>query len=62
LSHADEACEVLVEDLETPAVLFRLARVAEATGSVEDAAECIEVDCTAIPVSDCPIITLRATL
>jgi hypothetical protein len=53
LSDTDEACEVLVEDLESPAVFFRLARVAEATRSVENTTKCIEVDCAETIVSDC---------
>lgn len=39
LPNADEAGHVLVEDLETAAVFFRLARVSEATRSVQDLAE-----------------------
>ena len=45
LANANEACEVLVEDLETAAVLFRLAWVAEAARAVEDAGEGVEVNC-----------------
>lgn len=44
LAHADEARQVLVEDLEPPAVVFGLARVAEAAGPVEDLGEGVEVD------------------
>lgn len=45
LAHADEAGHVLVEDLEAATVFFRLPRVAEAAGAVEDLAERVEVDC-----------------
>lgn len=45
LANSDEARHVLVEDLEAAAVLVRLARVAEATGAVQDALESLEVDC-----------------
>lgn len=44
MAHADESCELLVEYLETAAVLFRLAGVAEATGAVEHALEVVKVD------------------
>jgi len=45
LPHSDEPCELFVEYLETAAVLFGLAGVAEAAGAVEDALEVVEVDC-----------------
>lgn len=45
LSHADETRQILVEHLETATVLFRLAGIAEAAGSVEDTLEGIEIDC-----------------
>ena len=45
LANADEPCELLVEHLETAAVLFRLAGVAESTRAVEHALEAVEVDC-----------------
>jgi hypothetical protein len=48
LSHANETREVLVEDLEPAAVLFWLARVAEAAWTVEDAGEVVEVDCVQV--------------
>ncbi len=51
LSHADEAREVLVEDLETAAVFFGLAGVAEATGTVKDLLEGVEVDCVRLRIS-----------
>lgn len=44
LADADEARHVLVEDLEAAAVFFRLARVAEAAGPVEDLGEGFEID------------------
>jgi hypothetical protein len=44
LSDADEAGHVLVEDLETAAVFLWLAWVAEATRSIQDAAEGVKVD------------------
>lgn len=45
LADADEAGEVFVEDLETTAVLFGLAWVAETARSVQDAGEGVEVNC-----------------
>jgi hypothetical protein len=45
LPHADETSHVLVEDLETSAVFFGLARVFETAGSVEDLAKRVEVNC-----------------
>ena len=47
LTDANEACHVLVEDLETTAVLFRLTGIAEAARAVQDALEGLEVDCAA---------------
>jgi hypothetical protein len=44
LADADEACHVLIKHLETAAVLIGLARLAEPTGAVKDALECLEVD------------------
>jgi len=51
LSHADEAREVLVEDLEAAAVFFGLAGIAEAAGTVEDLLEGIKVDCVRSHIS-----------
>jgi mannose/cellobiose epimerase-like protein (N-acyl-D-glucosamine 2-epimerase family) len=51
LSDSDEACEVLVEDLEAAAVLLRFAGVAEAAWAVENAGEVVKVDCAIIRVS-----------
>jgi hypothetical protein len=51
LSDANEAGHVLVENLESTAVFLRLARVAEAARSVQDAAEGVEVDCFASLIS-----------
>ena len=45
LAHADVAGQVLVEDLEAPRVLFRVAGIAEAVGAVEEGVEGWEVDC-----------------
>lgn len=45
LTDTDEACHVLVKDLESAAVLFGLAGISEASGAVEDFAEGVEVDC-----------------
>lgn len=45
LADADEACHVLVEDLESAAVLLGDAGVAEAAWPVQDALEGLEVDC-----------------
>lgn len=47
LSHANEAREVLVKDLEATTILLWLAGVAETAGSVENAGEGVEVDCFA---------------
>lgn len=44
LTHANEAGHIFVEYLEAAAVFFRLARVSESAGSVEDFAERLEVD------------------
>ena len=44
LAHADEARQVLVEDLEPPAVVFGFAGVAEAAWTVQDLGEGVEVD------------------
>lgn len=44
LADADEARHVLVEDLETAAVLLGLAWVAEAAGAVQHALEGLKVD------------------
>ena len=44
LAHSDKPCEFLIEYLETAAVFFRLAGVAEAAGTVENALEVVEVD------------------
>ncbi|KAI6757561.1 hypothetical protein HG531_003386 [Fusarium graminearum] len=45
LADADETRHILIKHLETAAVFLRLARVAETAGAVEDALECLEVDC-----------------
>lgn len=45
LTDTDKTCHVLVEDLETTAVLLRLAGVAEAPGAVQYPLEGLEVDC-----------------
>lgn len=45
LAHANEARHILVEDLETTAVVRRVIKIAEATWAVEDTAEGIEVNC-----------------
>jgi hypothetical protein len=44
LAHTNEACHVLVEYLKPPAVFFWLAWVSEATWSVQDFLEGVEVD------------------
>jgi len=51
LSHADEAREILVEYLETAAVFFGLAGIAEAAGAVEDLLEGVKVDCVRLRIS-----------
>ncbi len=45
LPDANEASHVFVKYLKSTAVFFGLARISEATGSVEDFAEGIEIDC-----------------
>lgn len=57
LAHADEAREVLVEDLEATAVLLGLAGVAEAAGAVEHAGEGVEVDCCVALLVDARLIS-----
>jgi hypothetical protein len=44
LSNTDETRHILVEHLESTAVLFGLARIAETTWAVQDLEEGIEVD------------------
>lgn len=45
LANTDEACHILIEDLESTAVLLGVAGVAEAAWSVQNALEGLEVDC-----------------
>jgi len=45
LANTDEARHILIEDLESTAVLLGVAGVAEAAWSVENALEGLEVDC-----------------
>lgn len=54
LAHANETCELLVEYLETAAVFFRLAGIAETAGAVENALEVVKVDCAKSPGSVFP--------
>jgi hypothetical protein len=44
LPHANEPGHILIKHLESAAVLFRLAGIAEATRTVEDFLEGLEVD------------------
>jgi D-alanine-D-alanine ligase-like ATP-grasp enzyme len=46
LADDDETRHILIKHLETTAVFLRLAGVAETTGAVQHALECLEVDCT----------------
>ena len=50
LAHANEARHVFIKHLKATAVFLRLAWVAEATGSVEDFGEGVEVNYSCITV------------